>query len=50
LLRGELSDAGHGMVPVLKLNDRATDPRWILARAQVPTLAALLDLDILRPL
>lgn len=36
------------MVPVLKLNDRAPDFRWTEARAQIPSLAALLDLDFLR--
>jgi HAD superfamily hydrolase (TIGR01549 family) len=40
--------ASLGMVPVLKLNERAPDPNWVLARHQVPTLAALLELDILR--
>lgn len=40
--------ASLGMVPVLKLNERAPDPRWALARAQIPSLAALLDLDLLR--
>jgi len=42
--------ASLGMIPVLKLNDRAPNPHWILARAQIPTLATLLDLDILRRL
>jgi hypothetical protein len=36
------------MVPVLKLNDRTPDPRWALARAQIPSLAELLELDFLR--
>lgn len=36
------------MIPVLKLNERAPDPRWALARHQVPSLAALLELEILR--
>jgi putative hydrolase of the HAD superfamily len=40
--------ASLGMIPVLKLNERAPDRRWTLARAQVPSLAALLDLDVLR--
>jgi HAD superfamily hydrolase (TIGR01549 family) len=40
--------AGLGMAPVLKLNERAPDPRWQLARYQVSTLAALLDLPPLR--
>jgi HAD superfamily hydrolase (TIGR01509 family) len=40
--------AGLGMVPVLKLNERAPDPRWELAREQVPSLAALLELELLR--
>lgn len=36
------------MTPVLKLNDRASDPRWALARYQIPSLAALLELEIFR--
>jgi putative hydrolase of the HAD superfamily len=40
--------ASLGMIPVLKLNERAPDPRWTLAREQVASLAALLDLDVLR--
>lgn len=37
-----------GMIPVLKLNDRPTDANWALARYQIPSLAALLELDVLR--
>jgi putative hydrolase of the HAD superfamily len=33
-----------GMTAVLKLNGREPDPRWVLARYQVPSLAALLQL------
>lgn len=40
--------ASLGMVPVLKLNERAPDPRWVLARAQVPSLSDLLALELLR--
>ncbi|MGH2603623.1 MAG: HAD family hydrolase, partial [Dehalococcoidia bacterium] len=40
--------AGLGMIPVLKLNERIADPSWVLARHQVPSLAALLDLEIVR--
>jgi len=40
--------AGLGTVPVLKLNERDPDPDWVLARYQVPSLAALLDLEIVR--
>ncbi len=36
-----------GIIPVLKLNDRAPDPRCTLARHHVPSLAALLDLEVL---
>lgn len=36
-----------GMVPVLKLNDREPDAGWVLAQYQVPSLAALLELEIL---
>jgi HAD superfamily hydrolase (TIGR01549 family) len=38
--------AGLGMVPVLKLNERAPDPRWVLAHAQVSSLGDLLNLEI----
>jgi FMN phosphatase YigB (HAD superfamily) len=37
-----------GMTPVLKLNDREPDERWVLARYQVSSLAALLRLEVLR--
>lgn len=40
--------ASLGMIPVLKLNEREPDPRWVLARYQVPSLAALLQLELLR--
>jgi HAD superfamily hydrolase (TIGR01549 family) len=40
--------ASVGMIPVLKLNERAPDSRWVLAHAQIASLAALLDLEILR--
>ncbi len=40
--------ASLGMIPVLKLNERAPDPRWVLARYQIPSLAALLQLELLR--
>lgn len=40
--------AGLGMIPVLKLNEREPDPRWVLAREQVPSLAGLLELEMLR--
>jgi len=35
-----------GMVPVLKLNDREPDASWVLARYQIPSLAALLELEV----
>jgi FMN phosphatase YigB (HAD superfamily) len=38
--------AALGMMPVMKLNDRAPDPACVLARYQVPSLAALLRLDL----
>jgi len=38
--------ASLGIVPVLKLNDREPDADWTLARYQVPSLAALLQLDL----
>ncbi len=37
-----------GIIPVLKLNERAPDPRFVLARYQIPSLAALLQLEIFR--
>jgi HAD superfamily hydrolase (TIGR01549 family) len=40
--------ASLGMIAVLKLNDREPDPRWVLAHGQVPSLAALPELEILR--
>jgi HAD superfamily hydrolase (TIGR01509 family) len=40
--------ASLGMIPVLKLNEREPDARWVLARYQVPSLAALLQLELLR--
>ncbi len=40
--------ASLGMIPVLKLNDRKPDDAWILARHQVPSLAALSRLDLFR--
>ena len=39
--------ANLGIVPVLKLNERAPDPRWVLAQYQVPALSALLELKLL---
>ena len=39
--------ARMGMTPVLKLNDREPDASWVLARYQVPSLGALLRLEIL---
>lgn len=39
--------ASLGMIPVLKLNERAPNPRWVLAREQIPSLAALLKVDLL---
>ena len=36
-----------GVTSVLKLNDREPDSSYVLARYQVPSLAALLELDIL---
>ncbi len=38
--------AGLGMIPVLKLNEREPDSDWVLARYQIASLAALLQLDI----
>ena len=35
-----------GMVPVLKLNGREPDASWVLARYQVSSLAALLQLEV----
>jgi HAD superfamily hydrolase (TIGR01549 family) len=35
-----------GMIPILKLNDRQPDATCVLARYQVPSLAALLRLDV----
>jgi HAD superfamily hydrolase (TIGR01549 family) len=40
--------ASLGMIPVLKLNERAPNPRWVLTHEQIPSLAALLELDLLR--
>ncbi len=37
-----------GIVPVLKLNERKPDASWVLARYMVPSLAALLQLEIFR--
>jgi len=31
---------------VLKLNDREPDASWVLARYQIPSLAALLELEV----
>jgi HAD superfamily hydrolase (TIGR01509 family) len=39
--------ASLGMIPVLKLNEREPDPQWVLARHQILSLAALLQLDLL---
>lgn len=41
--------ASLGMIPVLKLNERAPDSRWLLAQYQVPTLGALLEMELVRP-
>ena len=40
--------SGLGMLPILKLNDRPHDPACVLARHQVATLDALLQLDLFR--
>jgi HAD superfamily hydrolase (TIGR01549 family) len=37
-----------GMIPVLKLNERESNPEWKLARHQVRSLADLLDLALLQ--
>lgn len=37
--------ASIGMIPVLKLNERPPDPRWVLAQYQVSSLSALLELN-----
>lgn len=41
--------ANLGMIPVLKLNGRLPDENLGLARYQVPSLAALTELEILQP-
>jgi FMN phosphatase YigB (HAD superfamily) len=37
--------ANLGLITVLKLNERRPDPSWVLAGYQVPSLAALLQLE-----